>query len=221
MTEQEFGKMTTTAMDYAFTLGHPKQVDRWEGAFTEEFIQAVQTAHTFIDCGAEYGFYTRLALLHGPKAIRITAFEPELDRYNALRDLFDAFKNITVSGYALAEVEGRGLFYKPAAGVSMSIAGGMHVTGESRFLHCVSLDSRVTGPVDVVKMDIEGGEDLAIRGMRVMLAQREPMTLFIEFHPPQDDVARKETLTILRAAGFRVRYISGDSYCGRAVMVKP
>jgi hypothetical protein len=49
---------------------------RWE-PFTAAFIEEIRRARVFVDCGAEFGFYTRLALKYGPPDIRVIAFEPD------------------------------------------------------------------------------------------------------------------------------------------------
>jgi FkbM family methyltransferase len=68
----------------------------------------------------------------------------------------------------------------------------------------ISLDEFVYGqgnpPPQVVKMDIEGGEVLALPGMRRVLAEARPLML-MELHGPESSRAAWETLT---AAGYTI-----------------
>jgi len=68
----------------------------------------------------------------------------------------------------------------------------------------ISLDEFVYGqgnpPPQVVKMDIEGGEVLALPGMRRLLAEARPRML-MELHGPQSARAAWEALT---AAGYQI-----------------
>ncbi len=94
----------------------------------------------------------------------------------------------------------------------------------------ISLDEFVYGqgnpPPQVVKMDIEGGEVLALPGMRRVLAEARPLML-MELHGPESSRAAWETLT---AAGYHdlldaawlpgCPFAGGDGlegvYCGEA-----
>ena len=49
-------------------------------------------------------------------------------------------------------------------------------------VECVTIDEYMAGqPVDVIKMDIEGGEPAALKGMEKTLANSKDLVLFIEF----------------------------------------
>jgi FkbM family methyltransferase len=71
----------------------------------------------------------------------------------------------------------------------------------------ISLDEFVYGqgnpPPQAVKMDIEGGEVLALPGMRRVLAEARPLML-MELHGPESSRAAWETLT---AAGYEIRWM--------------
>jgi len=56
-------------------------------------------------------------------------------------------------------------------------------------------------PPQAVKMDIEGGEVLALPGMRRILAEHHPL-LFLELHGPESEKVAWESLT---AAGYTLR----------------
>ena len=84
--------------------------DTWYGtlrheSFTEKFIEQISKSHYFIDAGAEFGFYTWLALKYMPKDGKILAFEPEIERFIALEQALAPFDLVSVYPHALAECE--------------------------------------------------------------------------------------------------------------------
>lgn len=72
-------------------------------------------------------------------------------------------------------------------------------------------DEAVGGPVDVVKLDVEGSELAALRGMEGLLRRNHaPRALFVECHPElleRAGASRDELLDWLRAAGYDVTWI--------------
>lgn len=211
MTEREFGLAAIDEIIRDSVTGRERQSIRWE-SFTEQFIEAIRTAKVYVDCGAEYGFYVRLALKYGPSDIQIHAFEPEPERFGLLSDSLSMFKNVTVWQFALSSFRWSIKLTKPAAGYSASAS--MHESGEEMFVDTIALDDPLPDePVDVVKMDIEGSEDLAFLGMARTLASK-PM-LFVEWHPPISYSARARTLQLLTDAGYALPPMQD---CGRTVL---
>lgn len=215
MTEREFGLAAIDDIIRDSVTGRERQSVRWE-SFTEEFIESIKTAKVFVDCGAEYGFYIRLALKYGPADIRIFAFEPELERYGLLRDSLTMFENVLVFPFAVIDKASTLFGKKSAPGFSISIGGN----GELHMFEGIELDDIVLdAKVDVLKMDIEGAEDLAFKGMTKVLENKPK--LFVEFHPfsvvldgEYDPNARIHTIQLLRSAGYDARVV--DS--GRVVL---
>jgi hypothetical protein len=54
------------------------------------------------------------------------------------------------------------------------------------------------GRVDVVKMDIEGGEAAALRGMTATLQASPDLTMFMEFEPPALEAAGESPDELMR-----------------------
>lgn len=180
MTEQEYGSTTINEITTDISNNQERDSVRWE-SFTDEFIETIKTSQVYIDCGAEYGFYIRLALKYGPKDIRIVGFEPEPIRFKLLQDSLAAFPNVTIRPEAVADMGSDWSMIKVAVGVSASFDGFLHPEGNRFNVRTIALDDQYT-KVDVIKMDIEGAEDLAIDGMIELLCKSKPV-LFTEFHP--------------------------------------
>ncbi len=212
MTEREFGLAAIDDIIRDSVTGCECNSVRWE-SFTWQFIEAIKSAHSYVDCGAEYGFYVRLALKYGPMDIRITAFEPESTRHELLTQSLCGFPNVKVYPYALADQSMVVEAIKPNSGVSLSINGLLHTHGEKSSVNAVALDDVLQDtPVDVLKVDIEGAEDLAFKGM-VRVLKNKPK-LFVEWHPA-DDRVRENTTRLLVSMGYHVDEPIG---CGRVVL---
>jgi FkbM family methyltransferase len=169
--------------------------DAWRGSFrhecfTDKFVDVAARSHFFIDAGAEFGFYAWLAIRHMPPDRRIYLFEPEPERHQALRDVFQDYGEVTVLPFALAARQGVLTMYKETihhsctldAHLSQSAAG---VAGETFTVETVGLDDffqDAAASIDLIKMDIEGAELFALQGMERILSMGRA-ELFVEFHP--------------------------------------
>jgi len=158
-----------------------------EEEFLRHFLGEVRVGDVVFDVGACLGIYAIPAALAGA---RVVAFEPDPSFRAALRDnveLNGLTGLIRIIDWAVAEAKGTTtLFTDGTTGPSPSLAQvgerGAVVVGKD------SLDNAIGRgdlPVpDLVKMDIEGAEILALRGMTALLAApRAPRRLFVELHP--------------------------------------
>jgi FkbM family methyltransferase len=166
---------------------------------------------TFVDVGANIGYYTLLAARAVGAQGRVHAFEPNaavrqrLETNVALNQL----GNIQVHGQAVARASGEVRFYASALpendGIS-SIFPGDGRASEGAVVPAVSLDDfegRLTSgggrPIDLLKIDVEGAEiEVFEGGRRVLGAGRAPALLF-EAH----DLA--PVSAHLRALGYHIR----------------
>ena len=170
------------------------QNDTWHGtlrheSFTEKFIEQVSRSHYFIDAGAEFGFYTWLALKYMPNDAKIVAFEPEIERFIALEQALAPFDLVSVYPHALAECEKNIVLYKQSkvhsATIDKDLSQAKDVTPcESFTSHAVAIDTFLADDInriDIVKMDIEGAEIFAFQGMQEMLSLQKAH-IFMEVH---------------------------------------
>jgi len=158
----------------------------------EPYVEAVlrdllRPGDTFLDVGANIGYFTALgAHLVGPEG-RVIAFEP-LDKnvqliYATLWE--NRFENVTVYPFAASS---NARLVAMSSHVSSSNAGIVNRSiGEARtriIAQSQRLDDLLaaTKHIDVVKFDIEGHEMYAWRGAEALLAKHRPHVL-TEFHP--------------------------------------
>lgn len=200
---------------------------RWE-SFSRVFVREVRKASLVVDCGAEFGFYIHLVEAFGPKDCRVLAYEPEPPRYEALKLFHNTNPNVEVFPYAVCNHNCTLTLYK-ADGKSASIDKHLTQWGNvdkvgievpARALDELLVNQRA----DIIKMDIEGAEVLALEGSERILKQVRPL-IFLEYHPlfvrsvlPKG----KETLLCLLARnGYTIHNHKGlpcDLSAGRVIL---
>ncbi|MFH1060193.1 MAG: FkbM family methyltransferase [Pseudomonadota bacterium] len=140
-----------------------------------------------LDVGANLGLYAlRAARRVGPDG-RVIAFEADPDNARLLnlsvaRNRLD---NVTIRAEAVAAAKGAvRLFIRPEhkGDSELSYPGGDRPSIE---VPAVTIDAALAGDlrVDLMKLDIQGAEAFAIRGMEAMLAASPGLKVISEFWP--------------------------------------
>jgi FkbM family methyltransferase len=159
------------------------------------------------DIGANAGFHTlAFARLVGASG-HVWAFEPlaanvqNVRRHVALNGL----TNVTVTQTAVSERVGVARF----ASAQSNAMGRLAESGEVE-VPTVSVDefcvqAGIDSP-DLIKLDIEGGESLALKGASRVLAQGKAAILLALHGYEQETIC----LPLLRAAGYALQYLDGE-----------
>ena len=174
--------------------------------------QVVKKGDTAIDIGAMIGCYTLVfAKLVGDTG-RVFAFEPELENYETLK------KNININGYknaklaymAVSDIDGEMKLYIHDGNLGMHTLGkptywkpkGVISVKTVRLDTCLSKSCRV----DFIKMDIQGAEGLALKGMERTLRDNKDIKMIIEYSQPELEGLGKPTecLKLLTKYGFNI-----------------
>ena len=181
-----------------------------EKEFTQQMIDAIRPGDVFFDIGTCIGF---VAVHAAKRGANVMAFEPEPQlRKRALENLkLNSAAGVRVMDWAVSDGDGTAdLFSDGPHGCSPTLAatdGRTPVTVRTRSIDAAIADGTLPTP-QLIKLDIEGAEVKALRGMTSLLAATDrPRMLFIEVHPPMiksmgDDVA--ELARILNGAGYEL-----------------
>jgi len=155
-----------------------------EPSFTKVIQRLVRPGTHVADVGANIGYFTCLmAQATGPGG-GVVAFEPverprEYLQHNVLQNEFD---QVTVDKRALADWTGRGFLTLPAYRLQREVTGGERVAFEVEVGRLDDIIEQSAPQLDVIKVDIEGAELRALRGMRELLERWQPIVA-VEVHP--------------------------------------
>lgn len=157
--------------------------------------QVVRPGMTILDVGAHVGYYTLLLALSVGETGKVIAFEPEPSNFELLRRnvLLNRLSNVICEQAAVLDHEGRTTLYLS------SINKGDHRVFDARdddrfnsgrprsmvLVQTIMIDKYLRDhriKADLVKMDIQGAEMLALRGMTDTLSDPN-VVLFCEFWP--------------------------------------
>ena len=182
-----------------------------ERTFVALLTEAVPAGGVVLEGGAHLGYVTVHAARAAGATGRVISFEPNLAIHGVLQENLTAngvADRVTVQPLALGDRTGRASFHLSGDTSSLVDPGGGATAVE---IDVVRADDAVSEPVDVVKLDVEGSEVAALRGMRRLLGgERAPHALFVECHPELLERAgssKDELLAELRDAGYSVEWI--------------
>ena len=193
------------------------ELDR-ERTFVELLRAATPRGGAVLEAGAHIGYVTlQAARAVGPEG-RVVTFEPNPRTVPLIRRNLEANglgDRVTVIECALGEHVGRLALHISGGGDTSSLHGSADAT-ESVDVEVTTADARVDPSlrVDVVKLDVEGAEVAALRGMSDTLRRAAPgLTLFVECNPPmleQAGTSVAELIDVLRANQLDVLWIDEE-----------
>ena len=159
----------------------------YEASVTKEVRELVQPGQTFVDIGANIGYFTALAAhLVGPKG-KVVAVEP-LDKNLQLIYATiwrNRFEWVEILPFAASDATGvLGIATHAATSNGQIELSAARDKRPAAFAAARPMDEALAGLVglDIVKIDIEGHELIALRGFARALERHRPV-LITEFHP--------------------------------------
>ena len=146
---------------------------------------------TVIDIGASIGYYTIIAGKYVGKNGKVFAFEPEDRNFSLLsRNIVsNNLYNVIALKVALAGQSGDGLLYldKDNKGHHSLSPPKNPAAKEAVLVELDTLDNILekygSPQIDLIKIDIEGAETLALEGMKKTIIKNPELVLFTEFYP--------------------------------------
>lgn len=191
----------------------------WEYWLTEFIWRNLRPGEVALDVGANHGYYALLmADLVGAHG-RVHAFEPNprlFDLMSRTVALNGFWHTVRLHGAAVAEASGPPMTF--AATEREPKNGRLLMPGEDTAAEpdavltpvpVVPLDEAVEGPVHFVKIDVEGAEELAWRGMQRLIGRSPQIRIVMEFNPGRCRDAAATLADI--AAHFALREVGFDA----------
>lgn len=179
---------------------------------TQLIKKLVKKKHTVLDIGAHIGYFT---LIMAKQAKQVYAFEPEARNFQILTKNIELNKlsNVKLNNVAVAEFKGKTTLHL------CEMNGGMHRIYPSKWckegivqVETVRIDDLIQ-EADFIKMDIEGAELGALRGMIKLLKICHP-TIIMEFHPPSIEeygANPRDIYDFMTSLGYDIRLSLMDS----------
>jgi len=206
---------------------------RYEPQETVLVRSILRPGMSFVDVGANWGYFTLVAAsLVGPSG-RVLSLEPDPRLFSILQENIrrSGLDQVTLMQLAAASQSGT----LPLAGYSedggnFGISRIAANSGEHEKLFQVSsqsldniLEQQGLSSVDLMKMDIEGAEAFAIAGLEKSLIRRKVKRLLLELHPVQlaEHGSTVSAVTEkLQSAGYRAWTIDHSSIATREAAYK-
>jgi FkbM family methyltransferase len=178
------------------------------------FREHVRPGTAVVDIGAYLGYYTLLGARGTGPTGKVHAFEcdPVNHRFLLHNLRLNGFREAVVaSSSAVSDRAGSLPFF--VRGRDLSVGSLWQETGVRAVVEVPSttLDRELGGqPVDVLKMDIEGGEPRALEGMTTTIAASPNLVMFVECNPNALAASGSSAVQLierLRDLGFDLREI--------------
>ncbi|MGB1286001.1 MAG: FkbM family methyltransferase [Aggregatilineales bacterium] len=210
---------------------------RHEPGTTTQIKRLSQPGMTMLDIGAHVGYYTRMCAKIAGDTGQIVAFEPHPRNHKMLRGNLSGQNNVIFQQLAVAAGEGSAELHDY---LMMSASGSLHYDESLRDVQKASLtgiaprntdefqsqtftvrtravDDVLTesniNEVHLIKMDIEGAEMGALRGMKQIIQQSPRLNLIMEYNPMGLQAFDNDPLDSLRevlAMGFTSMQVIDD-----------
>lgn len=211
--------------NYAEVLGHKMFLDSKDSLclsvngiydpLTVELVNnEIKNGDIVLDIGANIGYYTLIFAKLTGQGGKVFAFEPEPTNFSLLK------KNVEINGYknvefiqkAVSDKIGNAKLYLCEYNKGCHTIYDPNDGRKSIEIETISLDEyfkNYTGKIDFIKIDIEGAEWLALKGM-LNLLENYDLKIVTEFAPiliKKFGIEPKEYLNLILQLGFKIHII--------------
>lgn len=201
---------------------HPHLLEEgvYEKEVTQLFQRLLRPGMTFVDIGANIGYFSILAASIVGSTGRVYAFEPDPENVEFLRKnvaLNRCQDIIRIEPCCLSDERGTVVLYRDATNRGNHSLAQSNIVRERSAVHvpCVTLDHYLSEQessraIDVLKIDTQGAELLILRGARRTLQTHAKIRIIFEFWPYGISNMGNNPLLLLdllRKEGFTLRCI--------------
>ncbi|MBM4166174.1 MAG: FkbM family methyltransferase [Ignavibacteria bacterium] len=191
---------------------------RYEPTETDLIKSILKSRMTLVDIGANIGYYSILASKCVGEKGKVFCFEPAPSNFSFLQRNIVAnnARNITAVQKAVSDKKGTLELF-----MDEHLSGGHQIfnsglKSKSVQVETISIDEffqNQNTKIDLLKIDIEGAEMYALKGMKQTFAANPQLKLVTEFYPTmieQCGFSPQQYLNELRAIGFSLSIIDEE-----------
>lgn len=176
------------------------------------FKHIVKSGMVVIDIGTHIGYFTRLFSKLTKQGGLVYALEADPENFSLLQKNTAHLKNVCAIKIAVTDKKGEINFYRSEkTGCHSTIPNTEQqkevITVLATDLDSLLLDTEQISKIDLIKMDIEGGEMAALRGMKKIIGANPEIALVVEFNPGCLKMAKvipTDFIKTLRDLGFKI-----------------
>lgn len=178
---------------------------------TRSILNLIKPGDRFLDIGANVGYYTVLAAECVGSTGQVISIEPDDTNFEILdanTRIWQQQGRVKIYRYALSDQAGESQLFLSSHNSGMHrLYSSVVCTGETIQVSVVRGDDLQLAPLDLVKIDIEGFEPRALRGLQETLKASPRIKILSEFSPFSILEAGESPLNWLRwmiAQGFEI-----------------
>lgn len=139
-----------------------------------------------LDIGAHIDYYALIAAKLVGKKGRVYAFEPDPFNFSLLKKNVkkNKYSNVVLVDAAVSDKQGKIKLFLSAENKGDHRVYDSSDNRKFHIVNAINLDNyfkKYTGRIDVIKMDIQGGEEKALEGMKGVIQKNPTVTLITEF----------------------------------------
>lgn len=200
----------------------------FEPRVREELLSRLKPGMTVLDIGANIGYYTALAAVRVGPGGRVISMEPQPQVCRRLRDNIrrNGLTNVHVVEAAAGAANDKTIFHVPVAGweahgscrVNKSFTSAGTIEVSLRRVDDILAELRVPA-VDLIKIDVEGAEWDAFKGMPQLISATSRPTLIFEACEDYTSVfghSVYELLHWLNHQGYRVSQLEENNWLAQS-----
>ena len=186
--------------------------DEYERETCEAIESILKPGDTFVDLGANIGFYTLIASRIVGENGKVFSFEPTPSTFQTLKKNIkeNNFSNIVIAeDNAVSNVSGVAHFKVTEGSEMNSVTNSNDESTIS--VKKISLDKYFSNidhnKIDLIKMDIEGQEYNALLGMKKINLNNKSLKIIFEFHRQalkNNNQSGEEIFNLLSSYGFKI-----------------
>jgi len=179
-------------------------IDYIPEVYEPEVIKLLETTlkkgDIFLDIGGGIGYFSIIASKLVGETGKVYAFEPDpfYTKFFKKNIQVNACKNVTLIEKAVSDKNSNSILYRYQRTGQNRIAEVGEKTNNFCQIETIRIDDNYSGRVDLIKMDIEGAEILALEGMKNLLEKNPNVKMVIEESSELIDYLKKNNYQITK-----------------------